>query len=74
MCSITFFQGSGEWKLIVLSTHHLKGRRPPGLDESLAYEDGTLSWKGTNIVLTAGGVPGALDPLLSGAVSSVYLP
>lgn len=58
----------------MLSTHHLKGQRPPGLDESLAYEDSTLSGKGTNIVLTAGGAPVALDPLLGGTISSIYLP
>lgn len=58
----------------MLSTHHLKGQCPPGLDESLAYKDSTLSWKGANIVLAAGDVPMALDPLLSDAISSIYLP
>lgn len=58
----------------MLSTRHLKGWRPPGLHESLAYEDGTLSWKGTNTVLAASDASMALDSLLSGAFSSVYLP
>lgn len=56
----------------MLSAHHLKGRCPLGLDESLAYEDNTTSWKGTNILFTAGDAHMALDPLQSGAVSSVH--
>lgn len=58
----------------MLSTYHLKGHCLPGLDKSLAYKDGALSQKGTDIVLTAGDVPVALNHLSSGALSSVYLP